>query len=145
MLEPVVDARVISTLAEALIGRAGESVAWGERDLFRPLARAYFRDRARALGGAGVPFTTLMLEAARVIADRLVEEALRPGGPGLSGLDSGAAGPGWLLRGDARTHRVIVEVLTGAGGWAPDRAFRLADLITGPVMRGGAFRLGDAA
>ncbi|WP_203842087.1 hypothetical protein [Winogradskya humida] len=143
----MVDSRAISRLAEALIKRAGVE---SERDLFRVLARAYFRDRERALGGADVPFTTLMLEAARMISDHLIEVALRPGGPGFRGLDLGGAGldgaglggAGRLLSGDVRVHSIIVEVLTGAGRWAPGRALRLADAIAGPALWGGAFQGG---
>ena len=116
MMEPLVDARAISDLAETLIRRAvaEEPAIRAERDLFVPLARAYFRDRERALTGAAVPLTTLMLEAARTILDHRLAERLSAG-----------AGPG------PRLHRVVTEALTGPGHLPPDRAERLAGTIVG--------------
>jgi hypothetical protein len=111
MLEPMVDARAISGLAEVLIARAVavEPAIRAERELFVPLARAYFRDRDRALAGPAVPLTTLLLEAARTILDHRIAERLDPGA--------------------ARLPRRIDDLLTGAGRLAPDRAGRLAAAI----------------
>jgi hypothetical protein len=138
MLEPVVNPRAITDLAGLLIDRAaaGEPAIHAERDLFEPLARAYFRDRGRALAGAAPPLTTLMLETARTILDHLIDEAVRSGGPF-------PATPARRLRGDAGVHRVISGVLTEH--LPPDRADRLADALTGtaaprndPAVIGGA-------
>jgi hypothetical protein len=133
MLEPVVDARAISDLAKALIDRAvaAEPAIRAERDLFRPLARAYFRDRERALAGVAAPLTTLMLEAARRIWDHLIEETIRWGGPW-------PADPSRRLRGDTRIHGLVTEVLTGTGHLPPERVGRLADAIAGFAPSGEA-------
>jgi hypothetical protein len=140
MLEPAVDARAMSDLARALIERAAavEPAIRAERDLFRPLARAYFQDRERALAGVAAPLTTLMLEAARMIWDHLIEQTMRWGGPWPSD-------PARRLRGDARIHQVITEVLTGTGHLPRDRADRLADAIVGSTFSGEAGWLRDAA
>lgn len=140
MLEPVVDARAISDLAKALIERAAaaEPAIRAERDLFRPLARAYFRDRERALAGVAAPLTTLMLEAARIIWDHWIEETMRWGGPL-------PADPARRVRGDARIQGLLVEVLTGTGHLPPERAGRLADAIAGAAFSGGSIWLSGAA
>ena len=124
ILEPAIDTRAISDLAEVLIRRiaAAEPAVRAERDLFRPLARAYFRDRERALSGAAVPRTTLMLETARIIWDHLVAEAIRHG-------HAWPGDPSRRLRGDARLHHVISRTLAGA--LPPVDAERLAGEITG--------------
>lgn len=140
MLEPVVDACAISDLAGALIERAAaaEPTIRAERDLFHPLTRAYFRDRERALAGVAAPLTTLMLEAARMIWDHLIEETMRWGGPW-------PADPSGRLHGDARIHHVIMEVLTGTGHLPPERAERLADAVTGGARPGETVWLSGAA
>jgi len=140
MLAPMVDARAITGLAGELIDRAaaGDPGVRAERDLFQPLARAYFRDRDRALAGPAAPLTTLMLETARRICDHLVEETLRWGGPW-------PATPAQRLRGDARIHQVITDVLTTTGHLPPEHADRLAASVTGIPRWGEAFRPGAAA
>lgn len=126
MLEPVVDEQAISVLAEALISRAAEAepALLAERDLFDVLARAYFRDRSRALAGVAAPFTTLMLESARAVWDCLIDDALRRGVPL-------PRDPGRWLRGDGRVHRAVLEVLTDTGHLPWQRATRIADAVTG--------------
>ncbi|MFI5933961.1 hypothetical protein [Actinoplanes sp. NPDC051494] len=118
MLEPAINPRDVSDLAATLVERAAacDPAIHAERDLFDTLARAYFRDRERALAGPAVPFTTLMLEAARMISDHRLEEAMRHGTPPRP------------LSGDARVHHVITGVLDRL---PPERAFQLADAITG--------------
>jgi hypothetical protein len=140
MLEPVVNARAISDLAKALIERAttAEPTIRAERDLFRPLARAYFRDRERALAGVAAPLTTLMLESSRLIWDHLIEETMRRGGPWPTD-------PSRHLRGDARIHQIVTEVLTTTGHLPPERAGRLADAIAGATFSGGSIWLSGAA
>jgi hypothetical protein len=120
MLEPLVDARAISGLTEVLIARAVavEPTIRAERELFVPLARAYFRDRDRALAGAAVPLTTLLLEAARTILDHRIEQRLH------------GASASWFPD-EVRLDRRIGELLTGAGRLPPDRAARLAGAILG--------------
>jgi hypothetical protein len=126
MLEPLVNARVISELAARLLdrGAAAEPSLRAEREFFEALSRAYFRDRERALAGVAAPRTTLLLEVARQIWDHLVEESLRWGSPV-------PADPLTRLRGDARIHRIITSVLTGTGHLPRERAERLTRAITG--------------
>ena len=140
MLEPVVDARAISDLAKTLIERAAaaEPAIRAERDLFHPLVEAYFRDRERALAGVAAPLTTLLLEAARLIWDHLIEQTIRFGGPWPTD-------PARRLHGDIRIHRLLTEVLVGVGHLPPEQAESLADAIAGAGYPGGAIWLDGAA
>jgi hypothetical protein len=140
MLEPVVDAHAMSNLAKTLIERAAaaEPTIRAERELFHPLAQAYFRDRERALAGVAAPLTTLMLESARAIWDHLIEQTMRRGGPWPTD-------PSRNLHADAQIHRIITEVLTGTGHLPPERADRLADAIAGAPFTSGAVWLRGAA
>ncbi|AGL17038.1 hypothetical protein L083_3528 [Actinoplanes sp. N902-109] len=113
----------ICVLASELIDRAatGEPAVRAERELFEPLAEAYFRDRSRALAGAAPPLTTLLLEASRAIWDHLVADAIRHGGPVPRSASS-------RLRYDAGVRTVLADVLSGH--LPGERTDRVVDAIT---------------
>lgn len=134
MLEPAVSTQAVSALAKALLDRAAaaDPTVRAERDLFRPLARAYFRDRERALAGVATPLTTLMLEASRRVWDHLVDSAIRWGRPV-------PADPLPYLAHDYAVHDILTEVLTHHGRLTPARAARLATAVAGnDLLRGAA-------